>query len=323
MTMKDRWTMYFQGELTDPEKQELFSRIETDKEFKQDFSGLNNIWAISQLLEQPQDAQTAQEGKRRLYGMMKKRKMRSVIFQVFRYAAVICIVSVVSWFLTKNYFSGNEIVYTEIHVPSGQRLHLTLADGSTVWLSPQSRLKLPNEFKRNNRTIELDGEGFFTVTEDDERPFIVKSKGYNVEVLGTKFNLFSYSKNSIYEVHLVKGKVHVYNEENKDDMVFLLPDEKAYLTEGGLMKSPAYYDNEEFLKHGIYNFQATPFIDILEYLALWYDVQFDIKGAVVLTMKVNAKFRLNDDIESILIALQNVFKFNFKRIDDHKIEISK
>ncbi len=89
------------------------------------------------------------------------------------------------------------------------------------------------------------------------------------------------------------------------------------------MKSPAYYDNEEFLKHGIYNFQATPFIDILEYLALWYDVQFDIKGAVVLTMKVNAKFRLNDDIESILTALQNVFKFNFKRIDDHKIEISK
>ncbi len=323
MTMESKWTKYIQGKLTGLEKQELFSRMETDEEFKENFSKLNNIWGISQLLTQKQDAEIAYDGKKRLFRKMRKKNVRSVLYRVSRYAAIVCIIFAAGWYLATNRLSENEIVYTEIHVPSGQRLHVTLADGSSVWLSPQSRLKLPNEFKRNNRIIELDGEGFFTVTKDEKRPFIVKSKGYNVEVLGTTFNIFSYSKSSKYEANLIEGKIQVYNEANREEAILLSSNEKVSLIDGRLIKSTSHYDNEIFLKSGIYSFQATPFVDILEYLALWYDVQFDIKGPVQLTTRVNAKFRLNDDIENILTALQNVFKFNFKQSDDHTIEISK
>jgi ferric-dicitrate binding protein FerR (iron transport regulator) len=321
--MKDIWIKYFQGELTDSQKQVLFSQLEADKELKQDFSGLNNVWGLFQLLTQKQDLQIAKEGKERLSGAMNRKNTRSVLFQIFGYAAIVCITFMVSWYLVTNHFGENEIVYTEIHVPSGQRLYITLADGSSVWLSPQSKIKLPNEFKRGNRIIELDGEGFFTVVKDEKKPFIVKSKGYNIEVLGTKFNLFSYSKNPKYEVHLIEGKIQAYSDLSKEDAVILSPAEKVSLQNGKLVKSMSYFDNEEFLTNGIYNFQATPFVEILEYLALWYDVRFEIKGSVMLTTKVNAKFRLNDDIESILTALQNVFKFNFKCLDDNNIEILK
>ena len=321
--MKDTWFNYFRGELTEEEKQELFLWLETNKEAKQEFSQLNNVWAISQLLTQKQDRQTALEGKRRFAGRMKRKGLQVSVMHLLRYAAVVCFVFLSTWYLaTNNAFVDNDIVYTDIYVPSGQRLHITLADGSSVWLSPQSRLKLPNEFKRNNRTIELDGEGFFSITKDEKRPFIVKSKGYNVEVIGTKFNLFSYSKKNGYEAHLVEGKIQVYEDMNKEEAILLLPDEKVSLVNGQLIKSVSPYNNEEFLTNGIYNFQTTPFVDILEHLSLWYDVQFDVKGVVLLTTRVSAKFRLGDDIESILIALQNTFQFNFKRIDDHLIEIS-
>lgn len=321
--MEDKWIKYFQGELTDSEKKELFSRIEVNEASKQDFSKLNNVWAISQLLTQTQDSQTASDGKKRFFRREERRKIRFSVFRLLRYAAVICLVFGCTWYLATNYSHEKETIYTEIHVPSGQRLHITLADGSSVWLSPQSRMRLPNEFKRDNRTIELDGEGFFTVVKDEEKPFIVKSKGYNVEVLGTKFNLFSYSKNPKFEAHLLEGKVRIYSDMDRDNAILLAPDEKVSLVDGKLAKSISHYENEEFLTNGIYSFQATPFIDILEYLALWYDVRFEIEGPVLLKTKVNAKFRLNDDIENILVALQNVFKFNFKRLDDHRIVISK
>lgn len=322
-TMEDKWIKYFQGELTNKEKEELFTLLDADNESKQDFSKLNNVWGISQLLTQNKDTQTALDGQKRFFKREGKKRMRISMFHLLRYAAVVCLVFAATWYLAINYSPEKEPIYTEIHVPSGQRLHITLADGSSVWLSPQSRLKLPNEFKRDNRIIELDGEGFFTVEKDENKPFIVRSKGYNVEVLGTKFNLFSYSKNPKYEAHLLEGQIQIYGDMDKENAVLLSPDEKVSLVDGRLIKTIAGFENEEFLKNGIYNFQATPFIDILDYLALWYDVRFEIKGPVLLKTKVNAKFRLNDDIENILIALQNVFKFNFKRLDEHQIEIFK
>jgi len=321
--MDDKWIKYFQDELTVLEKQELFSHVESDDEFKQDFSQINNAWAISLLQSQKDDYQIASKGKRRLDRRIRKSKGRAYIIKTLRYAAIFCIACLSTWYLTTKDSTENGIVYTEINVPSGQRLHITLADGSSVWLSPRTKLTLPNEFHKNNRIIEIDGEGFFEIVKDEKRPFVVKSKGYNIEVLGTKFNLFSYSKNHKYEAHLLEGKVQVYSEANRDSAITLFPYEKVSLIDGKLSKSILSFDNEEFIKSGIYNFQSTPFIDILEYLSLWYDVQFDVKGPVALTTKVNAKFRLNDDIENILTALQNAFKFKYKRINDNKIEISK
>lgn len=322
--MEDKWSKYFQDKLTESEKLELLNQIEADNNAMHDFSRLNNAWAITQLLTQKQDTLTAQKGKKRLAERMKRKSTRFYLIQSLRYAAVICLVFTGTWYLAGKFSSGaDDTIYTEIHVPSGQRLQITLADGSSVWLSPQSHLKIPNEFKRNNRIIEIDGEGLFTVVKDEKRPFIVKSKGYSVEVLGTKFNLFSYSKNEKYEAQLIEGKIQVYNDTNKEETLVLSPYEKVTLVNNQLVKSAFDYNNEEFLATGIYNFQTTSFEEILGYLSLWYNVQFEVKGQVMLTTKVNAKFRLNDDIENILIALQNVFRFNFKRINDNLIEISK
>ena len=58
---------------------------------------------------------------------------------------------------------------------------MTLPDGTSVWLSPQSRIKIPNEFNRKNRMVELNGEGYFEVTKDDKKPFTVKTQQFNIQ----------------------------------------------------------------------------------------------------------------------------------------------
>lgn len=319
--MEHKWNQYFQNELTDPEKSDMFEQLDANESAKREFARLNNVWGISELFPRNDDYHLAQEGRERLFGRMRKNKARRYLINAFRYVAVVCLVALFTWYLTTLSSESPEIVYTDIHVPSGQRLHITLADGSSVWLSPQTHLKLPSGFTKDNRMIEIDGEGFFTVAKDEKRPFIVKSKGYNVEVLGTKFNIFSYSKNRKYEVQLLEGKVQVYADSSQTLPVMLSVNEKVSLLDNLLVKSASDYTNEEFLASGIYDFQSTPFGDILSYLSLWYNVHFEIKGSVSLTTKVTAKFRLNDDIERILTALQNVFRFNFKFIDEYTIEI--
>lgn len=81
---------------------------------------------------------------------------------------------------------------TEIHTLTTPRCgayQLRLADGTQVWLNAESRLKYPSRFTGEQRVVELEGEGYFKVTPDSQRPFIVKSGNITTEVLGTEFNV--------------------------------------------------------------------------------------------------------------------------------------
>lgn len=86
---------------------------------------------------------------------------------------------------------------------------MTLADGTKVWLNSRSSLKFPTNFQGKSRNVILDGEGFFTVAKNKEVPFIVKTKKYDVKVLGTEFNILAYSTDSIWETSLLEGSVEI------------------------------------------------------------------------------------------------------------------
>lgn len=317
---------YFLNTLSDEEKLFLLNHLEHDDAARDEFVRLHNVWGLSELLPRPGDKQLADAGANRLQKRI-KRKSSPRILNVLKYAAVFCAVFASAWYLSilnmQHENDGGGARYTEIQVPTGQRVQMNLPDGSLVWLSPKTLLRIPSDFGRKARFIELDGEGFFHVATDAKKPFIVQSKGYNIQALGTKFNVFSYSKSPRFEASLVEGKVHVYSGSDPQDNVYLSPEEKASLVNDKLVKSASSNFQEDYFTNGIYNFQSTPFIDILDYLSLWHDVRFRIGGSVLLTPRVSAKFRQNDTLEDQLKALQNVFQFKFKRLDDNRIEIYK
>lgn len=295
----------------------------TDDELtKRELARLKNAYALSGLLPQEGDKERTRQGLKELNGRILQRSRRRLRLNIMKYAAVICLLVVGTWFITYLYVSDDsETLFTEINVPKGQRVNIVLADGTSVWLSPRSKIKVPNEFKQANRVVELDGEGFFEVTKNVEHPFIVKTGKYNVKVLGTRFNVFAYSEKSRFETCLVEGSVLVYNRDNEKDGLYLKPNEKVSLENNRLVKSVSDFNNEKYLESGVFSFQSKPFIEILEYLSLWYGVQFEVERSVAIYRKISGKFRQSDEVDNILRALQGAHSFNFKRLDNDKIQI--
>lgn len=151
------------------------------------------------------------------------------------YAAAICIIAFLGTNLYKLQKEAEIVAQSMnvIEVPKGQRSAITLTDGTKVWLNAESRLVYPASFTANNRTVTLQGEGFFEVVHDEKSPFIVQTDLINVTVLGTKFNVEAYPEETVF-VTLAEGKVEVASVED-DHRVTLEPNDQAsYSRENGM-----------------------------------------------------------------------------------------
>ena len=97
----------------------------------------------------------------------------------------------------------------ELRTPRGGQYKIELEDGSKVFLNAESRLRFPSSFGQTNRIVELEGEGYFEISEDENRPFLVKSQNQQIEVLGTKFNVTAYRNDPTITTTLMQGDVRV------------------------------------------------------------------------------------------------------------------
>ena len=307
--MKEYLYNYFSGNISDADKEILFSRMEEDELLRQEFAALQNATAVSELLEKQGDDQLALSGLKNLKKTALKRKTRRISYQVMKYAAIV-IILIGTWFLSQERTLDNfRKEYTWIEAPKGQRVFITLADGTSVWLNPSTRLKVPNVFDKNQRNVELEGEGFFKVTKNSDAPFTVKTRQYNVKVLGTEFNVFAYPDSHEFETELVRGSVYVYDKK------------KVRSVNGSLQKTSSYYNQQQLQEQGLYNMGDRPFGEILKRLELWYGVHFTVKRPDILKEVYSGKFRQSDNVIHILQAIQGVGKFHFRTISDKEIEI--
>lgn len=115
----------------------------------------------------------------------------------------------------------------KLEVPSGKQFHLTLSDGTSVWLNSESVLEYPASFEGlRNRTVKLSGEAFFEVTRNEECPFIVElAEDGRIEVLGTSFNVNSYPENGCSITTLISGKI-AYSMNDNENSIIIHPDQQ-------------------------------------------------------------------------------------------------
>lgn len=321
--MNDELERYFAGTMSATEKVELLNKLRNNPEAKKEFARMKAVWAISGLMPQEGDREKTAKGIANFDKRLKQRSAHKFRMGLLKYAAVACALIATTWFAANWYMQAEQKdLYTEINVPKGQRVNMTLPDGTSVWLSPQSKIRIPHEFTGDNRTVELNGEGYFEVTKDAKKPFIVKTQQFNIQVLGTRFNVFAYTgKESKFETCLVEGSVLVYNKNNRNEKVYLNPHEKVSLVNNRMVISASYFDNEEYLKSGIFSFRSKPFGEILNYLTLWYGVQFNFTGNIKLDERISGKIRQSEEVDNILMALQGVYHFKFRKTDDEHYEI--
>lgn len=321
--MNEQLDKYFLGVLSSAEKRELFNHLETHPDEKEEYIRLQNTIAISSLQRQEGDDKWALLKMNELQKRIHRAKKRKIYIHITKYAAIFAVILANIWFIADKIIPMHQgsSLYTQVEVPKGQRVHLTLQDGTKVWLNSRSVMRIPNDLSKKERLVELNGEGFFAVAKDKERPFIVKTNHYNIKVLGTKFNVFAYSESKKFEVNLVEGSVQISNNHSLQNKITMKAHEIVSLNNGVLTTSKAAYNNEECFKNGIFYFSNKKFSEILEYLSIWHNIKFEIKNSAQTTLQVSGKFRQSDEITQILKALQGVHPFNYKIITTEQIEI--
>ena len=117
------------------------------------------------------------------------------------------------------------MVYNTLKIPYGKKFEVQLSDGTIVHLNAGTSLRYPVQFVKNqSRQVYLTGEAFFEVSKDKAHPFTVNTQEVNVEVLGTKFNVNSYTEDVSTDVVLVEGKVSLYKDKKTaENQVYLTP----------------------------------------------------------------------------------------------------
>ncbi|WP_448779877.1 FecR family protein [Bacteroides congonensis] len=229
-------------------------------------------------------------------------------------AIVLLTIYVTTYFLQQSF--RDETMNTVI-VPQGQRVSLTLADGTKVWLNAKTKMEYPQSFKAfDERMVKVDGEAYFEVSKNKNRPFIVKTSKGDVEVLGTKFYVSAYATTDIFETSLIEGRVKV--RTTYEDMT-LNPKDKAVLQNGILTRK--HIDDMDIYRwrDGLYCFKNLSFDDVLKQFEIYYDVRFVKENPQMANPKLNGKFRLIDGVDYALRVLQREVGFSFRRDEETSV----
>ncbi|MEJ7694136.1 FecR family protein [Daejeonella sp.] len=201
-----------------------------------------------------------------------------------------------------------KIVYNKIETPKGGKYQLNLPDGSKVWLNASSSLRFPALFAGNSREVELTGEAFFDVAENKRKPFKVITKDQIVEVLGTQFNINSYSDEGVIKTTLIEGSVKIIY---KDKVVMLGPGQQFQPVNSAAKVVEA--DTEEVVawKNGYFLFKNEDIRSIMRKVSRWYDVEVSYEKDIPV-VGFGGNISRSNNISEVLNALQLTNAVHFK-----------
>lgn len=160
--------------------------------------------------------------------------------------------------------------YNTLVVPPRMDYRIILSDGTEVWLNATSTLKFPFSFRENRREVYLEGEGYFKVAKNAEKPFIVHTPQTDITVLGTEFNINTY-KAGVTSTSLVSGAV---SARSGSSMIELRPGQEAvYKTHLGF--TVQQFDKEVALSwmNGVFQFDNTRLGDLAPVIKRWFGVK--------------------------------------------------
>lgn len=155
-------------------------------------------------------------------------------------------------------------------VPSGKEYSVRLSDGTEIRMNAGSTLQFPFGFAGSSREISLTGEAYIKVAAVAAQPFTVHTPDATIQVLGTEFNVNTYSPGKA-AVSLVQGAVKVL--AGKQEAILQPGFQLEYTTQNGINTHP--FDKNDVLSwlEGRYDFRETPLSEIIPILERWYDVK--------------------------------------------------
>lgn len=163
------------------------------------------------------------------------------------------------------------IAYNTMATPRGGQYHLTLSDGTNVWLNAASSIKYPTAFTGNDRQVEITGEAYFEVAHNAAKPFSVISNGQTVEVLGTHFNINAYADEPAIKTTLLEGSVK-FNAGSHQGLLY--PGQQSVFNTTTAALTVQLVDVSQVIawKNGFFEFDNIDLATLMRQISRWYDV---------------------------------------------------
>lgn len=189
------------------------------------------------------------------------------------------------------------LIFNTLMVPRGKKAQVTLPDGTEVWLNAASSLRYPVAFNGTIREVILNGEAYFDVKQQSEKPFVVRSGEMDVQVLGTAFNVNAYEQ-TIFTT-LEKGKVKV---NSKNNSITLSPGEQSTCNSAGgvLKKGPVYTRSYTGWKDGELYLEDMSLSRITQQLGRSYDYEFEFADAGLKDIHFTVDMAVPDNLQAVL-----------------------
>ncbi len=239
----------------------------------------------------------------------RKRITRKMITLLTRVAAILFIPLTI--FVLMNWerfmYAGVYPAYSEIRAPKGTHTKFSLPDGSSGYLNGGSTIRFPTLFKGKSREVSLEGEAYFDVRSNPQRPFIVSGQNIKVLAYGTSFNVEAYPEDKINRVTLVKGKVQVRANENDkiQNLGTLLPGEMCVFDKKDCSSRFIHVDAEKIVswKDGKLVFINEPFDEVVKKLNRRYGVNIIIEDKKLKDYTYLATFLQDETLDEVLKLL--------------------
>ncbi|MFC2133188.1 FecR family protein [Bacteroidota bacterium] len=252
-----------------------------------------------------------------IYRLDKIQETKSPFFKPFnsyiiRAAAVLFIFLAGVYFVSK-IFSGPEM--KTIFVNNLEHLEISLPDGTIVKLDAGASLQYSENFGNEERNVLLNGEGYFEVTPNPDKPFTILANNAVVTVLGTAFNLRAWEGDGKTTIAVAEGKVSFKeNKEQNAGEVILTEGYASTITGDSPPSTPVETDINEHLLwlNKEMGFKSASLKEILDQLNRWYDLEFILPNNSYLNDRLTIYLK-NDSIENILDLVSITMNLQYER----------
>lgn len=321
---------YLADTCSDREKKEVEQWLAADNNNQQMMNEFRRIWDSAENEEPMNDAWTEIEEdwnrvkervglSERGASFAAKRKPASrdkgMLQQILKVAAIVLFMALMGVLAYQSWQEPEPVaqnpVLKEISTSNGERVNLTLSDGSRMLVNSGSEIKLPNTFQPNKREVYLEGEAYFNVTENPDSPFIIHSQNMVTEVLGTSFTVRSYPEDNSVRVVVEEGSVSFGSESGStSDKVVVTGNEMASydLTEQKLLTRQVD-DMALYMgwTEGYFKFREKAMEDVAKELERRYDIQVQFEDNEIRDMKLTANLKsrsMSNVLEVIAMSLE-------------------
>jgi transmembrane sensor len=212
-----------------------------------------------------------------------------------------------------------------VETPRGGTYQVVLADGTRVWLNAASSLKFPSKFTGPERRVEITGEAYFEVASSYtllrqrkmKQPFIVESAGQEVRVLGTHFNINSYSDEPAVKTTLMEGSVRINSGDRNQT---IKPGEQVVNNGAELKVLEVNTALVTDWKEEAFNLDEVDFRVAMREIARWYDLEVVYDRSVPQDIEAWGWISRNSKLSAVLKLIQNSGQVKF-RLEGKKLYV--